>query len=503
MFKDNIKSYGERNVFRGAVIIACVLCAIILGINHTSIFHSHYDYFMKREIFAEYEGWTITSEDDNVGIFWKYMNFFLVLGYVVTPFILFFNISNARKKTVSAAVTDLIAYGFLALSIPVDFAVCMIGSRSYIVDLVSFIFVFEVLAFALFVSAFVSCILSCIKTRGSFNPGNNSALRIVIAVMLLLLPCLNLAKAIKLSADYAPNYGLFKVDSEECDPEVENMIFNYYNNAVEYDGALYICSDPSGENEMFSIDKLDADGNLNHVTDISIPGRNLRYDLYNGKIYYVSQTRDDVFFNYEIISMDPETGETETIYTGVSVEDYWQQSINTFKIKDGFLYYSIYGDKDNSIYCFDLDNAPSERLLYVSDIKIVYGGPLTFAFLYNYRHEEYGVDAPVLYRDDICYSVDNEVSDDEETGYAIITTLNAGSHVLYSSYDIDGVTFIDNSYILFNKATGDVLRFDLGTEEIQTVAHVDDIDPKSHYRLYWYGDHLLLMNSSTRVVIDL
>lgn len=500
MFKDNIKSYGERNVFRGAVIIACVLCAIILGINHTSIFHSHYDSFMKREIFAEYEGWTITSEDDNVGIFWKYMNFFIVLGYVVTPFILFFNISNARKKTVSAAVTDLIAYGFLALSIPVDLAVCMIGSRSYIVDLVSFIFVFEVLAFALFVSAFVCCILSCIKTRGSFNPGNNTALRIVIVVMLLLLPCLNLAKAIKLSADYAPNYGLFKVDSTGYDPIVDSMLFNYDNGGIEYEGALYICS-KLGIDEGYSIDKLDAQGNLVHVTDIDSSARHFRYDVYNGKIYYMTEVEEELLIYYEILSKDIETGEIEVLYRGSSVD---MGRVDMFRVKDGFLYYHVSGDRDHSIYCFDLDNSPSERQLFVSDIRYMFDrDELMCAFLYNYLKEPGGTHAPYVYADDIRYTVDIDVADDADAGFPVMTTLYASSQEVFSSAHIDGFTYSDGYYFFYNEASGDMIRYATDTEEVQVIANVEVTDPGSYHTLYIFGDHLLLKSKEMSAVIDI
>ena len=496
---DSLKPYGVNMVHRRVVIAACVLCAFVLGHHHISIFHSYYDHFMVREIFQSYEEWTIDPNND-IGLFWKYMNFFIVLGYVVTPFILFFNISSAKKMMRSAAITDLIAYGFLTLSVPVDFLVCMIGSRSYVIDFLSFTFVFEVLAFVFFTFSFVICILSCLKTRGGFDHGHSHVPVSVILILLLVIPCVNLIKAVKLAADYAPNYGLFKVDSTGYDPIVDSMLFNYDNGGIEYEGALYICS-KLGIDEGYSIDKLDAQGNLVHVTDIDSSARHFRYDVYNGKIYYMTEVEEELLIYYEILSKDIETGEIEVLYRGSSVD---MGRVDMFRVKDGFLYYRVRGDRDHSIYCFDLDNSPSERQLFVSDIRYMFDrDELMCAFLYNYLKEPVGTYAPYVYADDIRYTVDIDVADDADAGFPVMTTLYASSQEVFSSAHIDGFTYSDGYYYFYNEASGDMIRYATDTEEVQVIANVEVTDPGSYHTLYIFGDHLLLKSKEISAVIDI
>ena len=496
---ENIKGYNENKVLRGSAIAACIICAFILGHNHTSIFHSYYDHFMVREIFRDYEHWTI-GLNDNVGLFWKYLNFFVVSSYIVVPLILFFNIADARKRTRTAAITDLVAYGYLALSVPADFFVCMIGSRSYDIDFLSFTFVFEVLAFVFFAGAFVICVLSCIKSRGGSASAKGAALKTVILILLLALPCMNLIKAVKLASDYAPNYGLFKVNSTEYDPIVDDMLFNYDNGGIEYDGALYICSN-LGKDEGYSIDKLDLQGDLVHVTDIDAPGSSLKYDVYNGKIYYVSEILEDLLRYYEIMSKDIETGEIEVLYRGSSVD---KGSVDMFKVKDGLLYYHVGVDRDHSIYYFDLDNAPSERQLFVSDVINMFDrNEVTCAFLYNYWKEPSGYYAPIVYVDDVKYIVTVGVTDNADEGFPIMTTLEASSQKLFSSSHIEGFTYADGSYYFYNEATGDITRYDIASGDIQVIANVEENDPRLHHTLYIYGDHLLLKSREKSVVIDI
>ena len=496
--EDNRK-YSENKLLRGIAIAACILCAFVLGYKHTSIFHSYYDHFMVREIFQDPEGWLINS-NDNAGLFWKYMNLFVVLSYVVIPVILFFNISEARKGTKSAAISDLIAYGFSALVVPVDFFVCMIGSRSYDIDFISFVFVFEVIAFVFFVSAFVICLLSVLRSRGGSEYGKWAALKIVIFIVLLVLPCMDLTKAVKLSSDYAPNYGMFKADPTGYDPIVDIKLFNYDNGGIEYEGALYICS-KSGIDEGYSIDKLDAQGDLVHVTDIDSSARHFRYDVYNGKIYYMTEVEEKLLIYYEILSKDIETGEIEVLYRGSSVD---MGRVDMFRVKDGFLYYHVSGDRDHSIYCFDLDNSPSERQLFVSDIRYMFDrDELMCAFLYNCLKEPVGTYAPYVYADDIRYTVDIDVADDADAGFPVMTTLYASSQEVFSSEDIDGFTYSDGYYYFYNEASGDIIRYSIETGDQRVISNIEATDPRYYHTLYIYGDHLLLKSREMSVVIDI
>ncbi|MCR5529922.1 MAG: hypothetical protein K6F49_11950 [Saccharofermentans sp.] len=499
---------GDNTVLRGFVIATCIICTFVLGPKHLAIFGSYYDFFMNREIFQDYESWVI-KENDNVGLFWKYMNLFAVLGYAATAIVLFFNRFHARTRSLSAALTDIIAYGLAMILIPLDYAICMVGSRSYKVDLHSAAFVFEALAFAFFTVAFVIYLVSFIRMRGHFDPGSLNIGKHLVFILIFILPCVFVIKAIKLSVDYAPNYGLFKVNSDEYDLNIDNMLYNYSHGAIEYDGALYINS-KNEDGVTYSIDKLDADGNLTHLTDID----SWQYDIYDGKVYYPVETTDGMVFMYSIMSKDLETGETDVIYSDSLVDgsikntnESTQANVSVFKIKDGFLYYNILiTGYYRTIYCFDLANDPYTRQLFVSDIRSIGSGPeLTYEFLYNYKRVLYVQGRPCIYRGNTYYTLSSDALYNEDTQqYEVAYFIyESGHEELYSSYNIDGSSFYGDSFYLYNCETGDIIEFNITTEEASIIANVENTDPGSHHKIYIYGDHLLLKSDNMSVYIDI
>ena len=438
-------------------------------------------------------------------------------SYVVSAIVLAVNIPFAKKRSFAAAVSDLIVYGFLALSIPVVFFLSMIGTRSYIVDLKSFTFVFEVISFIFFAGAFVNHLKICFGTRGNFEKAKFELWIPLICILLMALPLSFLGRAIKLSVDYAPNYGRFMVDSDEYDPAVENIFFNYYNHAVESDGALYICKKERLVSDTCSIEKLDSDGNYTHVADVDEDDNGFRFDVYKGKIYYLSTTEDRPNLNFEIISKDIASGETEVIYSdvaeGVAAEsDTWYMNFSVFKIKDGVLYYYIFGDNDDSIYCIDLDAETYTKELYVSDI-LTNNLQLTYAYLYHYRysmqHDDYNCPAKIP-RGDYSYCFSDNFDYDDEGHLISTTTLRKLTYDkygfplwcdLYTSKQINGSCYYDGCFYFFENDTKEISSFDISSESMSTIATVEEANPDSDYTMYIYGDHILIVSDSDYFVI--
>ncbi len=516
MSGNKISTYADNAKLRKTVMVVCIFCAIIMFSKHTDIFHSYYDRYMVREVFRHQGDQAVVGDD--LGLFWKHMSYFMLLSYLFSAIVLVFDIPFAVKKRIEGAVSDLIIYSYLALSIPVGFLVCMIGSRSYVVDLKSFTFVFEVIAFVFFAGAFVIHLKTFINIRGDFEKGNYAILLPLICILFIAVPVSYLARSIKLSVDYAPNYGKFRVDSEEYDPGVEDLFFNYYNNAVEADGALYICRrNGIRSDDPYSVDKLGADGSYTHIADID---HVYRFDVYKGKIYYLVTTEECPNLSFEIISMDIDSKETEVIYSdvvagAVTDPDTWWMGFNMFKIKDGILYYHAFGNADvYPVYCIDLDAENITSELYVSDILTENFDP-TYAYLYHYCYSirnggSYNCGAKII-RGDFRYYVSDDGDYDEDGRWFNTVTLRKvtyddhGFAVLYDLYSSDqnnGLSYYDNHFYFYENDTQEIVCCELSTESVSSIATVDGADPDSYYTMYIYGDHILLVDGDDYIVVD-
>ncbi|MBO4636922.1 MAG: hypothetical protein J5685_07225 [Clostridiales bacterium] len=508
-------TYGNYGPWRVLAIILCILFAIIFGVYNSGLFISSYDAFMVREVFRN-PSMTADTAGAPLGAFWKWMDFYISGTYGIAALILIFNTPVVNKDRKAGALSDIITYGILALTLPVYFIVSSVASRSFFIRAASFTFGINVAAFAAFCILLVSHLKLYFKNKESFTEDKSDKVRQTVCVAALLVPLIFAGLAIAVAAAYSPNYGAFRGAAVINDADVDNMLFNYYNGAVEYEDRLYF--DTSyWHNESHSIWSMDDSGNVTHVIDLprdistNIP--KLRFDVYGDKIYYVFFEGDvESEVTCSIRRTDINTGTTETLVSEpVETNGYFVVSCETvdmFKIAKGKLYYHIAGA--DSIYFLDLDNDPFERQFYVSDIRITEDtyDSLTFRFLYNYFYPlgtGWGTD-PHIYRGDYLYSIhyfqDGEGADRKPVYYIYKTAGRNDSEKIFITEYIDGECFYDDTFYLYNYEEDNIYCVNIETGEESVISNVAEDDTYYVNGLWIYGDHIVMSFGSDLVVLD-
>lgn len=370
-------TYLNHPFINAISIITCIFAAVFAG-EEDGFFYSPYLWLMKRDIFIADDG------------FWFEMNQMLRLFYVVMAVALIVNLYPLVKQRRIGAYIDLFLLGLLALSQPIYFVVSVVGSRSQIKFLpkqllipvaITTIFIF---VFVFFIKQYRKNKDLFIDMRTAINNGEDNFIFGAIAVAILVALCFpfsHLFKAVKMSAEYSKNYGEFKIEDVEPDPEAEETFGNKNNNGIVYEGNLYY---NNGKNVM----RVNADGSVNVI--FTAPNKLSGFDIYDGKIYAAELSAEEAEYTLSFYAIDIATGENEIIYT--QTDNSKSHYISLFKIKDGMLYYQYKGGEVEdwkTIFRADLRKDSFEKELYVSDVEVE-REYLEYVFLDHYQYEELG-----------------------------------------------------------------------------------------------------------------
>ena len=507
-------TYSNYARWRITAILCALAFALIFYIYNSTIFSSPYDSFMIRAIFRDPQAYAGQLEIP-VGTFWKWMRVYIAGSFLAGSIVLVTNTNAVNSNRKSGALCDIITYAVLALTIPVYFAVSMIAARAYYVRFLSVTFGINAGAFIGFAIMFFSHIRLYKANRDHFVDGKDGRTRKVISIVALFVPMVFMFVAVGLAAGYSHNYGTFRGHALATDVNVGNMLYNYYNGAVEYDGCLYFDSaEPvrrPGSRNLHMIYRVDIDGNLTHLADIGIDGSypaSLRFDVYGDDIYYVIIEReDDEHIRYSFAKVNITTGSSSVLLSDTIKDEHYMSTSRTyvdmFKILDGKLYFHIHDDGDNSIYYLDLEGDPSEKKLFVSDIfytEDTYES-LTYRFLYGYFTDlgtGFG-NAPFFNHGGYHYYIDRDYEDREEmrVPHFMVKRVDAEKNyeTIFDSPYVDKVCLYDGIMYIFNFDTGELFALDIESGEHHVHATIPN-ESESYFipisGIWAYGDNLII-----------
>ncbi|SCW52212.1 hypothetical protein SAMN05660484_01517 [Eubacterium ruminantium] len=402
-----LNTYSNYIGLRIFSVIVCLFSLYNFPKKDNKFFYSYYDHIMNRDIFR------------SGGDFWKQLNTFMIMSYVVAIIILVLNAILAKKERCEGVFSDIVLYGYLTLLNPIYVLVSMIGSKAggFRKDAGIKILVIPMIYF------FVMLIFHIRQYRknkyyyrdekaNSQMKGVFTVIAFIQILVLILLPGKNIISAVKMSKDYSSNYGCYKARPGKIVGIDEDTIGNRNNNSFIWDDKLHIISD----DKIYVIDE-----NEKPVERYN-PGVSIKYfALYsNGTedvLYIGEEEKNDELkeYKFNIYSFNLRSEKTNLVYSEECEKN--NEWIRMFAIKDDYLYYMFCDNRANggTIYRFKISEHTEEQLvnkeLYVSNIRIE--SDVDLVCIYNYDIRKYGRNAYQPYKGAVYYGIKEQVKKGE------------------------------------------------------------------------------------------